>query len=229
VLAKLLRVADEKAPDFDTTDVYTESYTATFAGGDTTAIVMRTIVYHLSRNPAARAKLQAEIDAAQTGGWLSANITYAQALRLPYLIAVVKEAMRAHPSIGLTSSRHVPASGRELCGHFLRAGCRVGVNPYVLHCEKTIFGTGADDFNPDRWFRADAATMDRYMFQFGAGACTCIGKNIAMAEIHRLVPQFFRASDVELVDSGREWVEHNTWFVKQTGIEVKPTKRTTSA
>lgn len=225
MLAKLLKVADEKAPDFDITDVYTESYTAIFAGGDTTAIAMRTALYHLSKNPSAKSKLQAEIDAAQAEGRLSANITYAEALKLPYLVAVIKESMRVHPSIALTFPRHVPTGGREICGHFFTEGCRVGVNPYVLHYDASIFGKDAEDFNPDRWFRDEAANMDRYMFQFGSGARTCIGRNIAMAEIHRFIPQFFRQFDIQLTNPEKEWVEHNTWFVKQTGIEARLTKR----
>jgi len=224
MLAKLLKVADEKASDFDITDVYTESYTAIFAGGDTTAIAMRTVVYHLCKNPAAKAKLQAEIDTAQEKGRLSPNITYAEALKLPYLIAVVKEAMRVHPSIALTFPRHVPKGGREICGHFFTEGCRVGVNPYALHYDQSIFGKDAEEYNPDRWFREDGNNMDRYMFQFGSGARTCIGKNIALAEIYRFIPQFFRQFDIELVGP-KEWVEHNTWFVKQTGIEAKLAKR----
>ncbi|KAI5785117.1 cytochrome P450 [Pyronema domesticum] len=225
MLSKLIQVAEAKAPEFDITDVYTESYTAIFAGSDTTAIVLRTAVYHLCRNPDAMAKLQAEIDEAQKDGRLSPVITYAEAIKLPYLMAVVKESMRVHPSISLTFPRHVPKGGREICGHFFPEGCRVGVNPYVLHYQQSIFGEDAEDYNPDRWFRADAKTMESYLFQFGSGSRTCIGKNIALAEIYKLIPQIFRAFNIELVDPKKDWVEHNTWFVKQTGIDCRLSKR----
>ncbi|KAA8907976.1 cytochrome P450 [Sphaerosporella brunnea] len=225
MLSKLIKVMEEKSPDFDITDVYTEAYTAIFAGSETTATAMRSAIYHLCRNPQYKAKLVAEIDAAQREGKLSEMIAYGEAIKLPYLAAVIKEGMRVQPSIVLTFPRHVPAGGATICGHFFPEGCRVGVNPYVLHYQTSIFGEDAEDFNPDRWFRPDAANMDSYMFQFGSGSRTCIGKNVAMAEIYKFLPKLFREYDVNLADPTKEWKEEGAWFVKQTGVEVKFTRR----
>ncbi|KAH6683345.1 cytochrome P450 oxidoreductase [Halenospora varia] len=226
MLEKLLGVMKEKSPDFDITDVYTESYTAIFAGSDTTAIALRSAIYHLCKNPKIYAKLQAEIDSFQKEGKLSEHITYAEAMKMPYTCATVKEAMRVHPSIALTFPRHVPRGGAMISGKYFPEGYRVGVNPYVLHYQPSIFGHDAEDFNPDRWFRPDAAVMDRYMFQFGSGTRGCIGKNVALAELHKFLPEFLRSFNVELVDPTKEWKEHNTWFVKQTDIDCRVSKRT---
>lgn len=38
--------------------------------------------------------------------------------------------------------------------------------------------------------------MNGTMFQFGAGSRTCIGKNISLMEIYKLVPSFLRRFDV---------------------------------
>jgi cytochrome P450 len=186
---------------------------------------MRTAVYHLSRTPEAKAKLQAEIDEAARNGQLSPMITYAEAIKLPYLMAVIKEALRVHPPIALSFPRHVPAGGRTICGRFFPEGCRVGVNPYVLHYQQSVFGEDAEDFNPDRWLRPGAENMDRYMHHFGNGSRTCIGKNIALAEIYKFIPQLYREFDVRLADPNKEWVEHNYFFVKQTGVLAKLSKR----
>lgn len=59
------------------------------------------------------------------------------------------------------------------------------------------------------------------MFQFGAGSRTCIGKNISLLEIYKLVPNFLRRFDVELEDPRRDWRLHNAWFVKQLGFNVR--------
>jgi cytochrome P450 len=241
MLSKLLKVAEEKSPDFDITDVYTEAYTAIFAGSETTATAMRSCVYHLCRNPEAKAKLVGEIDEAQRDGKLSEMVTYGEAIKLPYLSAVIKEAMRVQPSIVLTFPRHVPVGGATICGRYFPEGCRVGVNPYVLHYQTSIFGEDAEDFNPDRWFRPEASNMESYMFQFGSGSRTCIGwcplharaivteanractltgKNVAMAEIFKFVPKLFREYDVRLENPDKPWKEEGSWFVKQTGVEV---------
>lgn len=44
---------------------------------------------------------------------------------------------------------------------------RVGVNPFVLHFDKSVFGEDAEEFNPDRWVRPEAKEMNSCMFQVG--------------------------------------------------------------
>lgn len=55
------------------------------AGSDTTSIALRSIFYHLCKNPQAYAKLQNEIDSADKEGRLSSLITYDESKTLPYL------------------------------------------------------------------------------------------------------------------------------------------------
>ncbi|KAL2013538.1 hypothetical protein VTN00DRAFT_1063 [Thermoascus crustaceus] len=225
MLEKLLKISRERAPAFDITDVYTESYTAIFAGSDTTAIAMRCAIYYLCKNPRAYRKVQAEIDQFHREGKLSPMVTYEEANAMPYVIATIKDAMRIFPSIALTFPRHVPEGGREICGRYFPAGCRVGVNPFVLHFDKTVFGEDAEVFNPDRWFRPEAKEMNSFMFQFGHGSRECIGKNIAIMEQYKFLPQFLRAFHVELANPDKKWEEDNKWFVKQTGIDVRLRRR----
>jgi len=95
----------------------------------------------------------------------------------------------------------------------------------VIQFDKNIFGHDADQFNPDRWLNGDSINMDRYMFQFGAGSRTCIGKNISLSEIHKLIPQFVRNYRLELVHPEREWETSCHWFSKQRGFDVRLIKR----
>jgi hypothetical protein len=137
-----------------------------FAGSDTTAEAISSVLYHLMKNPSAYLSLTAEIDEATQAGLLSVpNIRYSEARKLPYLNACCLEGMRLHPSIGLTLPRHVPAEGCTIAGHWFPGGTRVGINAAVLHRDKDVFGLDADDFNPERWFRNDAHRMKQFMFQ----------------------------------------------------------------
>jgi hypothetical protein len=62
-----------------------------FAGSDTTAIGMRSVFYHLMRNKQVYDTIMEEIDIATKEGRLSSPVKYAQAIKLPYLCACIKE------------------------------------------------------------------------------------------------------------------------------------------
>ena len=129
------------------------------AGSDTTAILLRAIVHFLLTNPASLAKLRAELRLAQQEGRLSASgghgvVTWKESRELPYLDACVKEASRLHAPVGVTMERVVKTKdglGVEVCGTHLPEGTIVGMNAWVVHRDRGIFGADADDWNPDRW------------------------------------------------------------------------------
>ena len=128
----------------------------------------------------ALAKLVKEIDNAEASGQLSRPcISYAEAIRLPYLVVSIKEGMRIHPSVGYSLPRHVPPEGAAISGRYFKAGTRVGVSAHIMHRDKGVFGEDADVFNPDRWLREGASSMDRYVLSFGAGTRICLGKNVS--------------------------------------------------
>ncbi len=144
---------------------------------------MRSVFYHLLKNPKIYAQLQQEIDTATTQGSLSSPPKYSEAIQLPLLCASVKEGMRLHPSVGLTMPRLVPKGGMILCDQYIPEGYSVGMNGAVVHYDKRVFGPDADQFRPQRWLERDAKMMDKYMLHFGAGTRTCIGKNVSIYPI----------------------------------------------
>lgn len=82
---------------------------------------------------------------------MSDIVTWKESRSLKYLDACVKEAGRLHPVIGLTLERVVPSGGAEISGKHFKAGTIVGMNPWVTHRNKEVFGLDADEWNPDRW------------------------------------------------------------------------------
>jgi cytochrome P450 len=112
---------------------------------------------------------------------------------LQYLDAVVKEALRLHTPVGLILERVVPQDGTTICGRPFQRGTIVGCNPYVVAHDSSIYGKqyDVDEFWPERWLEADESTrseMDRCSLVFGGGKRTCIGRNISLLEIKKLVP-----------------------------------------
>ena len=80
--------------------------------------------------------------------------------------AVIKEAMRCHPAVSFPLERVVPEGGANLCNVHFDQGTIVGINPAVMHRDKTIFGVDADVFRPERWTQSSQdciKIMDRHL------------------------------------------------------------------
>ncbi|KAL1965265.1 hypothetical protein VTN77DRAFT_5867 [Rasamsonia byssochlamydoides] len=204
-----------------------------FAGSETTAISLAAVFYYLLKNPACLRRLREELDTAVQTGLIenrpSGLVSWAESQRLPYLDACIKEAFRVHPAAGLPLERVVPAQGMDIAGHWVPGGTIVGCSAWVIHRREEIFGPDVDLYRPERWLEASEEqlkVMNGTMFQFGAGSRTCIGKNISLMEIYKLVPSFLRRFDVHLANPDEEWKLHNAWFVRQLNFKTKFTART---
>lgn len=176
-----------------------------FAGSETTAISLSSVFYFLLKNPRVYAKLMQELDDAVANGTIESRpnkiVSWSESQKLPYLDAVIQESFRLHPAAGLILERIVPPQGMDILGEFIPGGTIVGCNAWVLHRRPEVFGLDVDTFRPERWIEASPAKqkeMRGTMFQFGAGARTCIGKNISLLEVYKLVPSFLRRFEVSL-------------------------------
>ncbi|RYP45316.1 hypothetical protein DL769_011471 [Monosporascus sp. CRB-8-3] len=242
LLSKFL-AAKEARPDFMTdTLVLTMAVSMAFAGSETTAISLAAVFYYVLRDARVLARLRAEIDGAARRGAFSDRttglVTWAESQRLPYLDACVKEAFRMHPAAGLPLERIVPSpAGAEIAGRRVPGGTIVGCSAWVIHRRPEIWGPDADVYRPERWLVEDdddaeaspAARAERerriremngHMFQFGMGSRTCIGKNISLLEIYKVVPSLLRRFEIRFKDPSQEWKLVNAWFVKQLNFQT---------
>ncbi|EXJ95555.1 hypothetical protein A1O1_00677 [Capronia coronata CBS 617.96] len=225
LLAELLRAHEANPEKFGVNDVFSIAHGAVFAGSDSTASTMQSFFYLLLNSPHAYAILQREIDEAQKAGQLSPIVTYAEAQKLEYFQACLKEAMRLRPAVGLGIYRRVPPEGAEIDGRFYPGGVEVAVNGWVLHRNRAVFGDDIDTYRPERWFERDAKLMASHMYQFGGGSHLCIGRNLALFEMNKVLIQILREYDITLAHPGRPLQYHSTFFVVQEGLEVYLRKR----
>lgn len=77
------------------------------------------------KTPDTMMKLVKEIDAAFANGTLTHPVQYNQAVKLPYLKAVIQEALRIFPPFAVPMPRYAPAAGLEVSGHYLKPGTKV--------------------------------------------------------------------------------------------------------
>jgi cytochrome P450 len=238
LLSKFIAAQETHPNTVTQKEVLTLAVSMAFAGSETTAISLSSIFYYLLRHPATLSRLLAELDdAEQRGVFADATpgvVSWAEAQKLPYLDAVVKEAFRIHPAAGLPLERVVPPSGATIAGHFIPGGTIVGCSAWVLHGNPSIFGSDASHFRPERWLPKDGSIeevdrikeMNAAMFHFGSGSRTCIGRNISLLEIYKVVPSLLRGFEVEFPGGKRgEWRLWNSWFVRQLGFEVRFRRR----
>ncbi|KAI4858685.1 cytochrome P450 oxidoreductase [Hypoxylon rubiginosum] len=196
------------------------------AGSDTTATAIRGVLYHLLKTPEAYQKLIKEIQHAS----LTLPVSFADANKVEYLGAVIKEGMRLHPSVGMMLARTVPREGAVICGYNLPGGAEVGLNPWILHRNPDVF-PDPDKFWPERWLSSVTSEeqrrlMNRSFLTFGHGAHTCSGRWISMMEATKLIPTLLMCYDMELEDGGKTYRFDNFWFMMQEGLRVHLRKRT---
>ena len=92
------------------------------AGSDTTSISLSAIFYYVLRDPAVLKRLRDEVDAHCPQDRNAPYITFSQSNDMPYLQAVIKEALRVHPATGLPLERIVPKGGATISGVFFPEG-----------------------------------------------------------------------------------------------------------
>lgn len=226
-LAKFLDFHRQNPQNFSDYNILVGLMGNIIAGSDTTSNSLSAILYYLLKYPATMRKLQDEVSAFEKRGELSDPATFKESQHMPYLQAVMKEALRMHPASGLPLARVVPKGGAEICGYFFPQGAVVGINTWVAHYNTSVFGADAAKFRPERWIDSDEetlASMEHYYMPFGLGSRACIGKHISILEMSKLVPQLVRKFDFELGDGLKgdgSWRTDNKWFVKPENFEVK--------
>ena len=145
---------DDKTPSWALTAWTTSNV---LAGSDTTAILLRTILYNLLKHPETLDRLQRELQqtADRSGFSKHEAVAWSEAKDLPYLDACIKEAGRLHPPFGLQLERIVPSGGATICDKRFEAGTVVGINAWVAHRDEETFGANAGEWDPQRWLCGD--------------------------------------------------------------------------
>ncbi|KAH6988945.1 cytochrome P450 oxidoreductase [Ilyonectria sp. MPI-CAGE-AT-0026] len=192
------------------------------AGGDTTSITLRSMFYFTLRHTASYKRLCEEVRSNCTF-----PATFASARDLPYLNAVIKEALRLHPPMAIMLARTVPKGGAEICGHFVPEGTECGISAYVLHRDPGVF-PDPEAWKPERWLTADTEhlnLMNRAFFSFGSGPHTCSGRHISIMEITKIVPSLLLRYDFELAYPDRPWTFRVSMLAPQKGVYVKLKRR----
>ncbi|XDG01596.1 hypothetical protein ABKA04_001211 [Annulohypoxylon sp. FPYF3050] len=231
LLSSLIKGHLKDPVKFHEGDIFAVAHGAIFAGSDSTASTMQSFFWHALSVPRVYSRLVEEVETAVREGKIHSqgNVQWTDAQNLSYFQACLKESMRMRPAVGVNIARYVPPEGIEIEGRHIPGGTRLALNGWVLHRDKATFGEDADVYRPERWLEdpEEAKVMERYMFQFGGGAHVCIGRNLALLEINKVIPRLLRDFEFELAYPGRELKAKATFFVVQEGLEVYISRKKT--
>ncbi|KAH8898560.1 cytochrome P450 [Thozetella sp. PMI_491] len=176
------------------------------AGSDTVSTGLQSFIYHLLRHPSGWQKIVHEIETARKEGRCEGDvISYEDALQLPYLQACIKEGLRKFSPVSMGLPRVAPKGGVSIGDQFFPEGITLTVSPSVVHSSLELWGPDAREFNPDRWFRADAAAKEKYFIPWGVGYASCPGQHISRIQLSKILATIVRDYTIKQVNPAKEW------------------------
>ncbi|KAJ2213666.1 hypothetical protein EV179_003666 [Coemansia sp. RSA 487] len=195
---------DKRAPMSDP-QIVSESILHLIAGVDTTSSGLTWTLALLLHNPHIKQLLTDDIRKAfpphtALNGSIDNVITFEDCRqKLPYLGAVIAESLRVlSPAPGMLP-RLAPASGIRLGEYFLPAGtwlcCAVG----ATHMNPAVFGSPTS-FDPDRFMGHHCEKARHNLLAFSNGVRACLGRNLALVEMHVVLANLLRDYDLSLPD-----------------------------
>lgn len=152
--------------------IFEEVATVTGAGFETTANVLRLILYHVYTNGEILQRLRKEIASVSTK--TSEPIALKELEQLPYLTAILMEGMRLSPAIATRAAR---ITDKDLFYDDWRipAGTPVGMTTLLMHTNEKLYPNPMR-FDPDRWMDSTAQVVANAKFApFSRGTRICLG------------------------------------------------------
>lgn len=193
LLTMLMDARDDDGQPMSATQMLDEIRTLYLAGHETTATTLSWAWLLLSRNPAAYARLEAEIDQVLGGRAPTAD----DVQRLPYCNAVIKEAMRCYPVAWMT--RRTALEDVEIGDYHIAQGTSIYLSPWLLHHDARWYAE-PDAFRPERWLKDKAEQPPREAYiPFGGGPRICIGNGFALMESALLLATLLQHYHIEVL------------------------------
>ena len=176
LLSMLLSSRDETGAAMPAELVRDEALTLLLAGHETTANALTWTWDALARNPAAEARLHAELDAVLG----DRDPVPGDVARLPFTRDVVAESMRLRPPAWILGRRVIRPM--RLGDWDVPAGSVLLAAQIVTHRNPRHWND-PEAFRPERWSNGETAALPKgAYFPFGGGNRICIGESFAWTE-----------------------------------------------
>ncbi|KAK4451390.1 cytochrome P450 [Podospora aff. communis PSN243] len=189
------------------------------AASDTTAMALSAAVNLLVWNEEKMTRLVKDVRGRFKG---YEEITVQGVRDMEYLNAVLHEVLRLCPPVPWNPPRVVPEGGAVVCGKVLPGGTRVSLTFTSMHREPSSFHD-ALSFCPERWL-PDAVSNPKSPFYndkrqawqpFTVGPHSCIGQNIAWAEMRLVMAKLLWTFDLSAPEKSKRviWEDMRTFLL----------------
>lgn len=210
VLSLLIEARDEEGRPMSARELRDELMTLLVAGHDTVATGLAWALHHLTESPRALEDACHEVDRA--GG---------EGADLPWLDAVIKEALRLTPVLPIVGRRL--QKDMRIGGVDLPAGVRAAPNVYLTHRDPDHFPR-PERFDPERFL--DARPSPYAYFPFGGGVRRCIGMAFALYEMRVVLAAVLRRLRIQAAPGVKvRAVRHGVALAPSKGMPLVVTDR----
>lgn len=173
-----------------------ESMILLLAGTLAGAHTLTFVVFYVLANPQVEKRLRAELQPAFKD-YPKKVPRWADLEKLPYLRGCLKEALRLNGLVG-NLARCSPDQDIRFREWVIPKKTPVGMSIYAMHFDPNVFPE-PDVFKPERWLGQYTPQMDRNFVPFTKGSRSCLGINLAWAEMYLAAAVLFRPGGPKLV------------------------------
>ena len=209
---------DDDGTGFTDRHVRDEIMTLMLAGHETTANLLAWVWYALATEPAAQARLDAEL-AEVLGG---RPPTYDDLPRLPVTLAILEEALRLYPpahTIARQADRDV-----EIGGVPIAKGAIVTVSVVAMQ-RRAAYWDDPLAFRLERFLGGDRKARRVGYLPFGAGPRGCIGNHFALVEAQLILAAWAQRFRFRLAQPAPVALEPLMTLRPKGGVWVEPIAR----
>ncbi|OJD14471.1 hypothetical protein AJ78_05182 [Emergomyces pasteurianus Ep9510] len=196
-------------------------------GSETTATLLCGVTYLLLSNPEALAKLTTEVRSTFKSED-AININSVNGLE--YMLACLDEALRVYPPVPLGLPRVVPKGGCQISGQFIPEKSVVAIHHWATYHNEKFF-TDPFAYHPERFLGDPKFANDKreVLQPFHIGPRSCLGRNLAYAEMRLILARLIYNFDLKLATESANWISKQKVFLFYTkpplNVYITPVKR----
>ncbi|KAK8950764.1 Cytochrome P450 86B1 [Platanthera zijinensis] len=184
------------------------------AGRDTIGVALAWFFYLLCKNPNVEERLLKELRRGEAGEGV-------------YLHAALCEALRLYPSVPF-EAKGVAAEDTLPSGDTVKPGMQVLFSTYTMGRLEGVWGKDCREFLPERWITEQERLRHEpaYKFMsFNCGPRTCLGKELAFAELKATAAAVVKQFRMEIVEGHVVEPKLSIILQMRNGLKVRVKKR----